>query len=1232
MSEPGFEVAAAYVTVTPDVSDFAAALDEALGGLQLSVVVTPDVSDFAAAVDEALGGLTVSVAVIPDASDFAAAVDEQVGGLSVSVAVTPDASDFEASLLEQAGGITVPVTVAPEAAGIGDLGDLVGEQTGTVALPVTAVPDAAGFEEALGEVTAGITVSVRTVPDASDFQEQLDDQVGTPVVGVSLQPALANLAEHIGDSLAGAIPVPVVPDMGGFADAVAEQAGDITVPVIPDVGDFADALAEESGGITVQVDVVPSPESLDALPARIEEGAGGLQITADVVPVLGDISSALEDQASAGAVAIPVTADIEPLEEQLAEARDLVGDLAGQVYALELTADDDDAVSVLGSLKDELLSVTGTVYSVSVSAEDLEEAQSALAGISEQLAGVQQEAQAAAGPAAALGEALQSAGDVSGLQADTAALGDVQEAASAAAQQVDEFRQLTADAFGSVDYSAATAALNGVAAAAGQDAELIEEDFAGIEDRLASVSAAVSALDADFLRMANADFSYATDAELADMTSAFENLYGELESVQSEFAGLQAQLSAAGGEFEGMDAGLGSVSSALAGVEGSLEATSAQLQATAGSWYDEEAAAQQLGVTMEELPGALAAVDAQLTASMQAREASVAALNGETGAMETLTEAAPAAADAAGGLSGVLGELAGRMSYMAVDPFMWMLAAPLVIDAVTIALKSVDSASASLVQQLTAQDDATGYNISGYQKLIGQLGSAASGYEKAAQANEGYTTAIGHGTSESEYQVAQYDALSAAQQQQVTSLDNLTGHLGTLSDTYGLTQQQAETLAQAVKVSASTLEGSGTAADGAMAKIEAYANANINATGAVNQMAGDMDTFGNDALTASTRVSALDNAYNILVGNFVSTQQDSLQVAADFLTIGSNAQQAGASMTGTNQASVTLQQSFFATMGAIEQTANAMTQQGSTTKQVTGYINDQISKLSGLTGGSQAAQQAVSGLKQWEDNLTESTKDAYGAINTAADALADNFSKQLTTAGVNAKTAKTDVDNLTTSILNNGSQSTATQNDRAQLITDLENAGMNATAAKTDVDNFITSIGKIPKQVSLQITENATGTVSITAPGTAAVQGGGREVAPGTGGLAGGGLITGGSGHPRADDIHAMLSHGEYVVSAGAVSKYGTGFLDSVNAGHFADGGYTGSLSGLGGWVDSQYTGLVVSLAGALEEALQSSMASAAAAAGGKSPVSVNFYGTQYPTAEQQQALMTQLSAVVGVS
>jgi len=476
--------------------------------------------------------------------------------------------------------------------------------------------------------------------------------------------------------------------------------------------------------------------------------------------------------------------------------------------------------------------------------------------------------------------------------------------------------------------------------------------------------------------------------------------------------------------------------------------------------------------------------------------------------------------------------------------------------------------------------------------------------------------------------------LNQASQQAETQADNLSSHLDTLQGAFGLTQQEAEALAAAAGVSGTQLQGSGTAADDAMAKIEAYANANVNATGAVNQMAGDMLTFGNDALTASSRVSALDNAYNTLVGNFVSTEQDSLQVAADFLTIGSNAQQAGASMTGTNQASVTLQQSFFATMGAIEQTANAMVQQGSTTQQVTGYINDQVTKLQALTGGSQQAQQAVQGLKQWEDNLTESTQNAYGAINQASDALASNFIKQLTAAGTDTSQVNTAIDNLTTSILNNGATSTATENDRAQLIADLESAGVKAQTATTMVDNFITSIGKIPSSVNLQITENATGTWSVNEavvaanPKNQSLPGG----SPGGVGAAGGGLITGGSGHPRADDIHAMVSHGEYVVQASAVDKYGTGFLDSVNAMHFADGGYSGSLSGSAGWLESQYASDVTGLAGVLAAAVQAAISSQSQAAGAKSGATINFFGTQMPTPEQSQALMTQLSALVGVS
>jgi hypothetical protein len=86
------------------------------------------------------------------------------------------------------------------------------------------------------------------------------------------------------------------------------------------------------------------------------------------------------------------------------------------------------------------------------------------------------------------------------------------------------------------------------------------------------------------------------------------------------------------------------------------------------------------------------------------------------------------------------------------------------------------------------------------------------------------------------------------------------------------------------------------------------------------------------------------------------------------------------------------------------------------------------------------------------------------------------------------------------------------------------------------VDAFIEKIQQIPSHVNLTISENATGVWTITGKAIAASQrpGGSGNAA---GGLAGGGLIQGGSGRPRADDIHAMLSHGEYVVQAPAVAK-----------------------------------------------------------------------------------------------
>jgi TP901 family phage tail tape measure protein len=79
---------------------------------------------------------------------------------------------------------------------------------------------------------------------------------------------------------------------------------------------------------------------------------------------------------------------------------------------------------------------------------------------------------------------------------------------------------------------------------------------------------------------------------------------------------------------------------------------------------------------------------------------------------------------------------------------------------------------------------------------------------------------------------------------------------------------------------------------------------------------------------------------------------------------------------------------------------------------------------------------------------------------------------------------------------------------------------------------------------------------------------------------ASGGKISGGSG--TKDDVPAMLMGGEYVINKGAVSKYGTSFIESLNNGtlsHFASGGkvndsktYQIRSGGIGSDVSSEYS------------------------------------------------------------
>ena len=1271
MSEPGFEVARAFLAVSPDASDFAAALDEELGGLtlsvgvtpntsdfadalddalaglSLSVVVTPDTSDFASALDDALGGLTTSVTVTPDTTDFAAALDEQLGGLSVTATVTPDAADFAAAFEEQAGDLTAQVSLSPEATGAANLGDTVNEQAGTISVPVTPVPEAADFEAALDEQVGGLSVPVQVVPDATDFQEQLDEQVGTPVVGVDVQASVANLAEHIADSFAGAIPVPVVPDAAAFAAALDEQVDGLTVTagvvprapdfaaaldeelgglsltavVTPDASDFAGALDEQAGGLTVRAAVVPD---VSGLQEALTERAGTLTVTAEVVPDASGLGAALGEQAGGEGISIPASADTSGAVEGLQQLTQAEEDAAAAGTALK------------GSLPDEALTATGSAAQSAASglsglAWEYADLQAQFSGLSSQLDYLD----------ASFGRL---SGGVAAASEDSAAIGAQLDSLNASFSAVGD--EITA--FG----SELSEVGDGASGAAGQLSLLssmvaeLQGNLSAVDDEMntwSTITASAAARASAALESSQQEAA-ALAGEYADLQGQFADMSSQLDYLDSAFGRLSGgEASASAGNAE-MAAQLDSLNAAFAAVGGELGSLGTELT-TAGA--DASESAQQIGLMsnmLTELQGKLSAADSELdiwsaTAVSSASQAGASAAAAAdpmarlSGSVSDLSDAAPAAADAASGLSGVVGELAGRLSYMAVDPFMWMMAAPLVIEGVTTAVTQLSGAQTNLIDSMTKQDDATGYNISGYQELSSQLSGSAGQMVAVQMATDSTSTKLTAGSASVAAYAISMDEVGAAQQQAAATADNLGAHLGTLEGQYNLTQTQAELLGEAAGVQGNALDGSGSDADKAMAAIEAYGTANETASKAVAQLNQDQEVFSSSAFTATARIGDMDNAFTTLAGNFISVQTAQLNVTGGFDGLEAASEAAGASMKGTNTQSVGLQQSFYAQAGAIEQAANAMVQNGDSAQTVTGYINTQITALSKYEGGSNNATTAVQGLKNWEDSLT-------GSLQTQGSYLSGTLTNDLDNAILKYSGTQTAVNNYANALVDFGQNSPQAKNAQ-DLLTDSIVKGGNAAGQSTNqIAQMIAQIEKIPLKEAIQIVLNAEGQYTVSGstaltnlPGTNV----GPTVAPVS--SAAGGLITGGSGHPTADDIPAMLSHGEYVVNAAAASKYGTGFLDSVNAGHFADGGsvsgsYSGDAPGLGSFLTSNYNNTNAMLVQTMENVVAAAVASAQGSGGGsaKAPIILNFNGTQMPTAEQRQAIMTELSALVGIS
>lgn len=551
----------------------------------------------------------------------------------------------------------------------------------------------------------------------------------------------------------------------------------------------------------------------------------------------------------------------------------------------------------------------------------------------------------------------------------------------------------------------------------------------------------------------------------------------------------------------------------------------------------------------------------------------VVATEAATVAMGELTVAETAAAVAGGILE-------------AINPLVWVAAAAVAVAGLTAVLLTGGDAVSQYAAQQKAATDATGYNIAGYQKLGEQLdttGANQARLNSVIQAGVSPVVSMHDGINEYAQGVIQMNTQSDAA---FTKADKLNDAMRGLGTTYGISETGAIAVAKAAGIQASSWTGSAAALDKANAKFAAYIISNQNALAPTQEINALMSIFGSNATTAANQTAALNTAWQILVGNFVSKQQAMLNASTAVQQYSTAAKQAG----GNTQA---LQLQFYSTITSLQPLIDQISKTHAPMGTLYQDLQNQIQALQNSGPLNAAEQQALQRLQQLADNLANSTHGMTTAQQTAATVMEGLLIPQLTDLGVKTSTAQTDSKNLADAILNTGSQSKATSADRAALIADLEKAGVNAQTATTLVDAFIKKVATIQASKTTDIIVHGDGTYTIN----------GSSIKAAAAGL----FVQ--DGRPGVDDQLIVAQKDELIVPppivhAGLVDHL-RGMIPGFGAGGVV-GSYNGSVGGEGPWVQTEYNATELTIekavAAAAAAAIKAAQAAAANAAGAAGP------------------------------
>lgn len=562
----------------------------------------------------------------------------------------------------------------------------------------------------------------------------------------------------------------------------------------------------------------------------------------------------------------------------------------------------------------------------------------------------------------------------------------------------------------------------------------------------------------------------------------------------------------------------------------------------------------------------------------------------------------------------------------------------------------------------TAQGQAASEVASAQTKLAATTKYVGNVNFKTGQVTEQLTSAYRD-------QASHVQALQGVQAGVAAQAQLVSTRVGTLAKQYGGTTAALGALNAAGITSDQILDKNGQHWQETLIQVNATTQAYQLMGAQTGQLGNDLDVLGRTETTQYQAIQKLNQAWTQFIADVTGTQNSFDTVVQGFETLSTHSGELKlslgklktaytdnkAAIDGLSPQSIALNQAFGQQVVNIDKLVASLRTAALGNGEFKRGVRDAIQPmLQYAKGSSEATAQLVAlaeeagytgpnsfqRLTEWVGHTKNATQDLKNITNdaTVQEALLTNaltaqgnyMANKLVGDIANAVLAYDQVEQKArdygNAIAQFGTQSSEAKAKQDILIDAIIRSGEATHKTTAEIAAMITKVTGIPAKKAIELVMTGQGKFSLSEVNAKT----GKQQEAATGGYinaggrlmrAAGGMIDLGTG-PKADDVPAMLSKGEYVVQAASVSRYGKPMMDAINKGSYAEGGWVrrfadggpvlaGDTSVLSGqYAVNQYNAftkqatdaMVAAMRAGLKTAEAAAAKTAAAAGGGGNP------------------------------